>query len=194
MIQVRRSVRTILVWIVAGAFLVSSTGCQSLLTARLWNAPRTYSEPALQTHLEIYQKNPRLFFVSYRSLLEGSEKEETSIFALDATHPLENPYHPHFVGSSALQGLEKIPVVVAGKSPDAPVFALAATDGRSFVIHSGRDTFGPFVLPTFESEGSRQRRLFLTPAAVVGDIVIVSSVLGLILSAAFWPVGYSTTL
>ena len=182
---------TLLAWLVTVVILVTSTGCQNLLTARLWNSPRNYCEPARNPDLQIYQKSPRIFLVRYRSVLEGSEKEAPSIFVLDADRPFENPHQPRFVDKSNLQGLERIPVVGSETSSTAAVFAVTTPDFHSFVIHSGPETFGPFVLPTFETAGSRHRRLFLTPAAVIGDIVIVSSVAGFIILSIGWPVGYS---
>ena len=181
MIRVRRWLRELLVWGVTGAFLLGATGCQNLLTARLLNSPRNYCEPAPQPDLQIFQKSARLFFVRYSSVVEGSEKEAPSIFLLDADRPFENPHHPRFVDKSNLQGLEAIPVIGSGASSSAPVFAVTTPDSHSFLIHSGPETFGPFVLPTFETAGSRHRRLFLTPTAVIGDIVIVSSIAGFII-------------
>ena len=191
MSPVRRTLQQCLALLLAAVFLITSTGCESMFTARVWNAPKTFNEPATQPDLQIYQKSSRTFFVRYRSVVEGSENATPSIFVLDADHPFDNPYHPRFLPASSLQGLEKIPVLVAGASSQARVFAVSGPDFRSFVIHSGSETLGPFVLPTFESEGSRQRRLFLTPAAVLGDVVIVGSLIGLVVITVCWPVGHS---
>src|SRR5260221_13154666 len=100
----RSWLRSVAVCGLAACFTVTTTGCQSLLTARLWNNQRSYSEPGPAPDLHVYKKTDREFFIQYVSIEESSGNSIPRIFLLNVDHPFANPHQPRFVEASRLQG------------------------------------------------------------------------------------------
>jgi hypothetical protein len=171
-----------------------TTGCQHLLTERLWNSGtlQTFCEPAAKPNLQISRMDSKGgFLVEYDEACEGSETIRRRAFFLEANLPaIQERRKPHFISRTA-SDRTAVPVITNGAATNLDLYASVGADPSTFSIHSGGKILGTYQLPVYESTGGRATKYALTPLAVIGDIVIVGSVFGFIASTVLWPVGHS---
>lgn len=168
----------------AALFLL--TGC---LTPRLWKT-NDFSQsayPAAAVNLEVFQEP------AYGRLLvryaEYSEKKNAvtprAYWLTENRVAIEAGKKPAFVESKDLKGLEPLPACTdASEGAVRATPALAAyvpmKKGHSFLVCRPGFQEGPFSLPAYDERSGTPTKVLLTPLALVGDTVIVGSVVGII--------------
>ncbi len=162
------------------------TGC---LTPKLWKT-NDFSQsayPAAPANLEVF-KEP-----SYGRLLvryhEYSEKKnavtERAYWLTENRETVEAGKKPKFVEIGNLKGLEPLPACM--DTAECTVRATAALaayvplkDGHAFLVCRPGFQDGPFSLPAYDERRGTTTKVLLTPLAVIGDTVIVGSVVGIL--------------
>ena len=181
----------------------SSVGCATdtspFFTCRLWeNATfESFYEPASPANLEVYRSlKPQDLLVTYDESHESRDKIRRRAFYLNASLERVNQGRkPHFVSPRKAVGLATVAVI-----PEAEVQSVATTNGFASISISAdgqrlmvRDPDGEkveFRLPTYPAASGPALRVALTPLAVVGDTVLVASVVGIVFAYAWVSTDY----
>lgn len=169
--------------------VATTTGCQSLLTPRLWNSGdlQTFCEPAPKPNLKISRADAKAdFLVEYDEVCEGSETIRRRAFFLEANlAAIQERRRPHFINMPA-NPTTGISIGAADGKTNSDWYVSIGTDPAYFSIHSAGKVLGPYQLPVYDTGSGRAKKIALTPFALVGDAVLVGSVLGLVI-ATMWP-------
>ena len=182
---------------------LGSTGCTTdtspFFTCRLWeNATfESFYEPASPANLEAYRSlKPQDLLVTYDESHETRDKVRRRAFYLNANLKRVNQGRkPHFVNPRKADGLVTVAVI-----PEAEVQSVATTngfasisisaDGQRLMVREPDGEKVEFRLPTYPAASGPALRVALTPLAVVGDTVLVASVVGIVVAYAWVRTGY----
>jgi hypothetical protein len=164
------------------------TGCERTLTSKLWHT-RDFAQsayPAAPAKLEVFQEaaHGRLL-VRYQEYSEKNNALTPRAYWLVENHELvEAGKRPKFVEFGQLEGLRLLTACTnAAECTNRATAAVSAyaplKNGQSFVLcQPGREE-GPYSLPAYDERTGTTTKVVLTPLAVVGDTVIVGSVVGI---------------
>jgi len=173
---------------------LGSAGCKTetspFFTGRLWEN-RTFEsfyEPAPGTNVEVYRSlRPDDYLVAYDESHETSDKVRRRAFYLNASvERINQGKKPSFVSPRKAAGLEAVPV-----SPEAAIQSELKTngvarismsaDGERLTMQQPDGAKVEFRLPTYPATSGTVLRVAVTPLAVVGDTVMVASVVGIVI-------------
>lgn len=182
----------------AWALVTFPTGCETCqtytLTGRLWSNDdmNRFHEPAPDPALALYDA-PRHgdVLVVYTEVNERSTSVRRRAYFLNANSGrIEANRKPHFVSFKEAGGLREIPLKQPGPGTPAavapsPLYAAAATNGHLFTVFRNGVPQGPSELPVYRGRADVAWRAVLTPAAVVGDVVLIGAITGLA-TAPLW--------
>lgn len=182
---------------------LGSVGCTTdtspFFTCRLWqNATfENFYEPASPANLEVYRSlKPQDFLVTYDESHETRDKIRRRAFYLNANlDRINQGRKPHFVSPRKAEGLTTVAVI-----PEAEIQSVAKTngivwifisaDGQRFTVQKPDGGTMEFRLPTYPAASGPALRVVLTPLAVVGDTVLVATVVGIVVAYAWVSTGY----
>ena len=177
---------------------LGSAGCKTetspFFTGRLWEN-RTFEsfyEPAPGTNVEVYRSlRPDDYLVAYDESHETSDKIRRRAFYLNASvERINQGKKPSFVSPRKAAGLEAVPVI-----PEAAIQSELKTngivsisisaDGQRLMVQEPDGEKVEFRLPTYPAASGPALRVALTPLAVVGDTVLVASIVGIVVTYAW---------
>ncbi len=182
---------------------LGSAGCTTdtspFFTCRLWQDGtfESFYEPVTGANLEVYRSlKPQDYLVTYDESHETRDKVRRRAFYLNANLKRVNQGRkPHFVSPRKAVGLATVVVI-----PEAEVQSVATTngfasisisaDGQRLMVREPDGEKVEFRLPTYPAASGPALRVALTPLAVVGDTVLVASVVGIVFAYAWVSTGY----
>ena len=182
---------------------VSSAGCTTdtspFFTCRLWQNGtfESFYEPAPAANLEVFRSlRPEDFLVTYDESHESRDKIRRRAFYLHANLDRVNQGRkPRFVNPRRAGRMAAVAVI-----PEAAIQSVAKTngivwisvsaDGQRLSVHEPDGGKAEFRLPTYPAASGPALRVALTPLAVVGDTVMVASVVGIVVAYAWVSTGY----
>lgn len=173
-----------------GVPLFLETGCA---TKALWQN-RSFFEPAPNPRLEVFHSNPRQdFLIEYDELERNDQNRRRAYWLYGNRQKLLADKKPTFVSPSQTNGLAPIPVIQASKLESlrrpAGVWVVSHTNRYEFTIYADERQIGSHSLPVYRDKAQAASQVFLTPAAIVADVVIVVVPVSFIFWAesGFWP-------
>ncbi len=189
--------RTVISHLMFAIVLATLTGCAELkditITGHLWD-----NDMILNHYQPATNANLRLFFDAHRVdyLAQYDEENENdeivhrrAFFLLANRTRVGNGKQPHFEDLKLADKLEFIPLESAysqlNSQPPSGLRARLAADGRSFTLYRDGAEIGFYRLPTYVSTASKAERVFLTPGAVVVDVVIVAAIAGAVVGVLY---------
>ena len=182
---------------------LGSVGCTTdtspFFTCRLWQNGtfETFYEPAPSANLEVFRSlRPQDYLVTYDESHETRDKIRRRAFYLNANLERVNQGRkPHFVNPRKADGLATVAVI-----PEAAIRFVATTngivsisisaDGQRLTVQEPANGTMEFRLPTYPSASGPALRVALTPLAIVGDTVLVASVVGIVAAYGWVRTGY----
>jgi hypothetical protein len=188
----REEIKNWLTRLAVALLLPALTGCEFIadhsLTVNLWNADY---DP--DRHFATTNSVPGLFQTKDGKdiMVRYSEERDRDFIAKRRAYLLHQNEaliaagkRPDFVNAKKADKLVPIPMLSSAETNSAiyaqSLHGVMAADGQHFTLSlDGRES-GPYALPSYITGDRRAARLVLTPAAVVGDVVIYTVVCGTI--------------
>jgi hypothetical protein len=167
------------------------SGCA---TQALWTQKHFY-EPAAHPNLRLYlSRQPRDLLVQYDELRTRHDQVQRRAYLLYAnTRAVAARRKPKFIKPEMLPGLAVVPLAAsAGATNELPgveLYAVATESRDGFTLYSRGQEVSAHLLPVYPDRAHRTQQVLLTPAAVVGDVTLVSALVGFWwwVGTGFWP-------
>ena len=163
--------------------LTLGNGC---VTKALWegNGLEAWKQPDANPDLRLFAaKQPADILVIYNEYNERSGATRTRAYWLTQNDKIIRDGHgPHFVDPNSAAGCAAIPVFLATTNDVnlSPPYALLATNGLSFTLHSPTGSAASYELPYYNDGKGKYEKFVMTPLATAADITIVGAIIGYI--------------